>query len=332
MKYWRNPEVKRELVIYFIIFVVFNALAGALDMPARYAVIITLIYTLLHFASSYIRYERIRRLSEQIDNILHNGYSMQFADNIEGELSVLENEVHKALLRLTDSENRLVKDKQGLENSIADISHQLRTPLTSINLITERISDSTISEEKRRELVFELKMLLKRLEWLVEALLKISRIDSDTVEFRKDRIKVSEIVNKAYEPLSIPMELKDIVFRVEVGEEDIIGDLIWNSEALGNILKNCMEHTPSGGTISINVNDTAVYTEIIIKDTGKGILKEDIPHIFERFYRGSDASENSFGIGLALARMIVKAQNGTIKASNYKEGACFTIRFYKSVV
>lgn len=332
MKYWRNPEVKRELVIYIIIFAVFNALAGALDVPARYAVIITLIYTLLHFMSSYIRYEKISRLSAQIDNILHNGYSMQFADNIEGELSVLENEVHKTLLRLTDTENKLKEDKQGLVDSIANISHQLRTPLTSINLLIERISDDSIGDEKRRELIFELKMLLKRLEWLVEALLKISRIDSGTVEFKKDRIKVAELINRAYEPLSIPMELKDIAFQVETGEEEIIGDLIWNSEALGNILKNCMEHTPSGGTISINVNDTAVYTEIIIKDTGKGISKEDIPHIFERFYRGTDASENSFGIGLALSRMIVKAQNGTIKAANYKNGAYFTVRFYKAVV
>lgn len=332
MKYWRNPEVKRELVIYIIIFVVFNALAGALDVSARYAVIITLIYTLLHFVSSYIRYEKISRLSAQIDNILHNGYSMQFADNIEGELSVLENEVHKTLLRLTDTENKLKEDKQGLVDSIANISHQLRTPLTSINLLIERISDDSIGDKKRRELIFELKMLLKRLEWLVEALLKISRIDSGTVEFKKDRIKVAELINRAYEPLSIPMELKDIAFQVETGEEEIIGDLIWNSEALGNILKNCMEHTPSGGTISINVNDTAVYTEIIIKDRGKGISKEDIPHIFERFYRGTDASENSFGIGLALSRMIVKAQNGTIKASNYKDGACFKVRFYKTVV
>lgn len=338
MNFIRNPEIRREIIIYIMLSVVI-VISGKLAVGTRFAEVIILVcilYTVIHFVSSYIRYRRINRMSYQIDEILHKGYHVEFGDYTEGELSVLANEIHKVLLRLTESEDKLTDDKVRLMDSIADISHQLRTPLTSINLVVTMLNSEEPGSSRYRELLAELKRLLKRVEWLIESLLKLSRFDAGAVTLRNDTISVAELVSKSCEPLAIPLELCEVELRTRLHDERYIGDFKWSLEAIGNIVKNCMEHTPAGGSITITASETPIYTEIIIQDTGCGFNSDDIPHLFERFYKGSNASNDSFGIGLALARMIIVSQNGTIKASNYQEddisGAQFEIRFYKGVV
>ena len=178
----------------------------------------------------------------------------------------------------------------------------------------------------------ELDVLLSRIDWLIVALLKISKLDAGTAHFQAEEVALADLVAKAVSPVLIPIELKEQTLEISA-EGSFVGDLSWTSEALGNIVKNCMEHTPTGGRIEIAARETPLYAEITVSDSGNGIDADDLPHVFERFYKGKNSSGNSFGIGLALARMIVTSQNGTLKAENKPGGgAKFTMRFYKGAV
>jgi signal transduction histidine kinase len=176
--------------------------------------------------------------------------------------------------------------------------------------------------------------LLEHIDHLVTVILKLSKFDAGTVELKKETVSVADLISKASEPFLVPMELRNQQLCVNInGNASFSGDLAWTAEAVGNILKNCMEHTPEGGVIKIDASENALFTEIVISDSGSGIDRDDLPHIFERFYRGKNASGQNYGIGLALARLIISEQNGTIKAENAAGGgARFTVRFYKSVV
>lgn len=342
MDFIRNPEIKREILLYMVAVIVVPAAMGIIcgNIPplniTTITAVICLLYTIIHFGASYLRYARIRRMSSQIEEILHKGYHIKLDDYTEGELAILANEIHKVLLRLTESEDRLTRDKVHLMDSIADISHQLRTPLTSINLVVTMLNSEEPGSTRYRELAAELRRLLKRIEWLIESLLKLSRFDAGAVTLREDKVSVPELIKKACEPLAIPLELSGVSLITNVNDEAYSGDMKWSIEAIGNIVKNCMEHTARGGSIIINAGETPLYTRLTIRDTGCGFVPEDIPHLFERFYKGSNASEDSFGIGLALARLIITEQNGTVKAANYQDGdvsgAQFEIRFWKGIV
>ena len=278
------------------------------------------------------RQERLRELSVQLDRLLHNGTPLPISEYCEGELSILANQLQKVTLRLQESAEQSQADKQALAQSLADISHQLRTPLTAMNLTAAMFREPGLSEQRRIALSRQLQTLLDRTDWLVESLLKLSKLDAGTVELRQEVVPLRELIHRAAAPLSIPMELRDQRLTVACGDEAITCDTVWTAEALGNLLKNCVEHTPIGGTISVTALETALYTAITVEDTGPGFDPSDLPHLFERFYKGKDAAETSYGIGLALARTIVTAQNGTIQAMNTGSGAKFVIKFYKSVL
>ncbi len=278
------------------------------------------------------RRERLRELSVQLDRLLHEGTQLPISDYCEGELSILANQLQKVTLRLQESAEQSQSDKQVLAQSLADISHQLRTPLTAMNLTAAMLRVPGLSEQRRIALSRQLQTLLDRTDWLVESLLKLSKLDAGTVELRQEVVPIRELIHRAAAPLSIPMELRDQRLIVTCGDEAITVDSVWTAEALGNLLKNCVEHTPPGSTISVTAQETALYTAITVDDTGPGFDPADLPHLFERFYKGKNASESTYGIGLALARTIVTAQNGTIQAMNTGTGAKFVIKFYKSVL
>ena len=235
-------------------------------------------------------------------------------------------------IRLREQQQTLTREKAYLADSIADISHQIRTPLTSINLLIGLLSEPKVTDARRQQLTNELYELLSRIDWLITTLLKISKLDAGTVRFNKETVGLETLIKKSCSPLLIPIELRgqELIIRTE---GNFYGDPAWTSEAVGNIVKNCMEHTPDGGKIEIEAAENALYSEIVIKDNGTGISPEDLPRIFERFYKGKESDGKSFGIGLALSRMIITGQGGTVKAENRKPvGAMFTIRFYKGTV
>ena len=333
IKLLKNKEVRKALLWQLLLSAAACAVCFFFDIRAGLtAAGLSLLLMLVFCISTYKRYQRISSLADDINQVLHGDSSIDFDNYSEGELSILHSEIYKMTVRLREQQQKLINDKKYLADSLADISHQIRTPLTSINLLVERLSASGLTDECRHQLTNELYGLLDRIDWLITTLLKISKLDAGTVQFNKETVSLEVLINKSCAPLLIPIELRgqELIIRAE---GNFYGDPAWTSEAVGNIVKNCMEHTPDGGKIEIEAAENALYSEIIIKDNGTGISPEDLPHIFERFYKGKDSDGKSFGIGLALSRMIIAGQKGTVKAENRKNtGAMFTLRFYKGTV
>lgn len=334
MSILNEPDIRRGILADIGIGAAVSAVSFSLGIAAGIAALAScIIYTVIHAITNVRRYRAIARLSNSIDRILHGQDEILFTDSREGELAILTSEVTKMTVRLREQIDALAADKVRLTDAIADISHQLRTPLTSMNLTVSLLSEDGLSDERRLRLTRDLSRSLRRIDWLIDALLKISKIDAGTVGFRSERVSVAELIRRAAAPLMIPMELRGQEIRVHADSEEYTGDMQWSVEAIGNILKNCVEHTPEGGSIEISSTENALFTEIVISDSGAGFTPGDIPHLFERFYRGKNADAASVGIGLALARTVITAQNGTVAASNGKNGgAQFTVRFYKNIV
>jgi signal transduction histidine kinase len=333
MRLLRNPEVKKALP--WLLTISAAATVGAFIWKIYFGIftlLLCLTFVTAYLLTTYKRYKQIAQLSESINRILHGDNTIDLGGYTEGELGVLRSELYKMTVRLREQQANLQKDKVFLADSIADISHQIRTPLTSINLLVSFLDDPDISEERRKQLLRELNDMLDRIDRLVITLMKISRLDAGTVEFNRAILPLEELIRRSVAPVLVPMELRGQSLKISA-EGSFEGDAAWTCEALGNMIKNCMEHTPEGGEISIAARETPIYSEIIISDSGEGISPRDLPHIFERFYKGENSSHQSFGIGLALARMIITGQNGTVKAENSPEGgAVFTVRFYKTTV
>lgn len=328
-----NRELRYSLIAYTVVTAIMaaigfcvSALTGILILAA-YLIAVT-----IFLLTERYRYRKLQKLSSDLDNLLISGTPLPIAEYDEGELSILANQIQKITLLLKESAELVKADKKYLADSLADISHQLRTPLTSMNLTASMLRNPELSTEKRIELSRELRNLLARTDWLVETLLKISKLDAGTVKLIQNPVRVKDLIDRAAEPLAIPMDLRNQRLIVHCKEESFIGDPVWTAEALGNILKNCMEHTTEGGIVTVIASETALYTQIEVQDTGSGFDPKDIPHLFERFYKGSNASENSYGIGLALARTVITSQNGSVKAMNGNSGAKFVIKFYKQVI
>lgn len=330
--FFRNPEIKRSLFVFLILSCLFGAL-GFLISPLSGILICVacLVLFSLFWGTTYVRYLKLKQLSRDLDQMLHFQTPIPFDNYKEGELSILESELSKMTLRLTEQAESLEQDKRYLSDAMADISHQLRSPLTASQLTLSLLRDSTLSDFRRMELLQELSQLLSHIDWLVESMLKMAKMDARTAYLQKETILLSKLLEQAAEPLLIPMELRNQTLSLPTLSNafTFVGDLSWTTEAILNILKNCMEHTLEGGTISIFCEQNALYTQLTIEDNGPGFAPEDLPHLFERFYKGKHSSEKSVGIGLALSRMILTAQNATIKAENRSEGgARFVIRFY----
>jgi signal transduction histidine kinase len=233
-------------------------------------------------------------------------------------------------LRIREQNDALKKEKEHLADSMADIAHQLRTPLTSVNLILSLLENNP-DENERKALIRETKELFVQMDWLLTSLLKLSRLDAGIVVFQSDQIDVNTLISAALHQFLIPMELHNIAFQTDVPKGIIIqGDFGWLSEAIQNILKNCMENAGDNGKIEIVCRSNPLFTEIAIHDSGAGFEKEDLPCLFDRFYRGKNAGTTGYGIGLALCKTIITWQDGTITAKNHPQGgAIFSIRFPK---
>ncbi len=333
MTFFRNAEIKRGIIIFAFISVLFTVFGFFESVKCGVLVLLcTACLFVFYLISTKKRYSKIIGFTEEINNVLHGENVLMLDSFTEGEISILAGEVKKLFAKLREQNEKLSKEKLVLSDSLADISHQIRTPLTSINIILTLLGAPDLSEERRFELIGELMTLLSATEKLVTMLLKIAKIDACAVEFAQKEVKVSDLLKNAVSVVEIALEIKNQKLEVVVSDESFNGDFDWTSEAVSNILKNCMEHTPENGTVKIETEETPIYTKIKISDTGGGINEKDLPHLFERFYKGSNSSSNNFGIGLNLAFLIVSGQNGTLKAYNENGGACFEMKFYKAVV
>lgn len=276
---------------------------------------------------------QIASLSDYLQQLEAGDYSLDIRDNGEGSFSQLKNALYKITVRLREQAELLQRDKQTLSDAIADISHQIKTPLTSLFVLVDVLAGSP-PESDQREFITRMRSQLGRIQWLIASLLKLSRLDAGTANLKREPVKIRQLVERAIEPLQIPIELKNLQLHIRGDEQAAFhGDLQWSAEALTNVIKNCVEHTPEGGRIEIDYAENPLYAEITVNDNGEGIAGEDLPRIFTRFYRGKNASENSIGIGLALAKAIFVEQGGDITVSSQPgEGARFSIKVFRGVV
>ncbi|MEC0226734.1 sensor histidine kinase [Paenibacillus alba] len=331
----RNHEIRLVLLSMSTISLVMLIAAAFLSLAAVVLVLITSILLIgCSLLFTRLRYHEIEKLSGYLRRISGGDYSLDVRDNREGEISILKNTIYKVTVMLSEQSALLHKDKIHLTDAISDISHQLKAPLTSMMVMADLLDDPQLPEAKRAEFTRNIRIQLERLDWLVSSLLKLSKIDAGTVQFKKDQVIVAKLIEKALQPVLIPIDIKEQTISI-TGEDNVsfLGDLNWTTEAIINVLKNGVEHTQVGGTIAISFSENPLFTEISIQDNGKGISKEEIPSIFKRFYKGKGAGEGSSGIGLSMAHSIITKQNGDIDVqSEVDKGSQFRIRFYKRIV
>lgn len=296
-----------------------------IEIIVIYLLVIIVISTIYIIHNIYV-FKKIKGLSIYTTKILNDDYSMDIRSYDEGDISNLKNDLYKMTIKLKETRDIELKEKKYLETTLEDISHQLRTPLTSMNVGLEVLSGNVDATTKKEFIQME-KKNLDRIEWLVTSLLKMSRLDSGTVLLVDKKENLSKIIDNALEPIKIPIELKGISLINEVDKNlKIKVDENWVREAFINILKNAYEHTNS--LIKIVSSDNPIYTEVQIIDNGAGISNTDLPHIFERFYKGSTNKE-SIGIGLNMAKKIIEKENGNISVQTSNKGTTFIIKFYK---
>lgn len=291
------------------------------------AILITMIWLL----NNFIQKRKISKITEYIREINRKNYELKIKENGEDELSNLRNELYKITIMLKEEAENSKNDKKFLAKSLQDISHQIKTPLTSITIMLDEIKDNeNMDDVTKQKFIYEISRQAEKISFLSISLLKLSKLDSGTVEFEKKKYNLEELVKEAIRNLEIPLEIKNQEVISSLKEAYIIGDYKWTLEAITNIIKNCIEHTEENKKIYVEIRETNVYTELIIRDEGEGIEEKDLKHIFDRFYKGKNSSENSFGIGLSLSKSILEKQNASITcASRLNEGTTFKIYFYE---
>ena len=295
-------------------------------------IVFILILSIIVFKYNHSESKKINEITKYIEEINRGNYKLNIEENTEDELSILKNELYKITIKLKEVAENSQKDKTTLKDSLSDISHQIKTPITSILIMLDNIlSDENMPEDIKKDFIKDIKREIVNIKFLVESILKLSKIDSNSIKFIKKEVFIKDIINEAVKNVSMLSELKNIEIIV-LGDDSIktICDLKWQVEAITNILKNCIEHSYENKKIYINYNQNNMYTELKIEDNGTGIDAKDLPHIFERFYKGKNSSSDSVGIGLALSKSIIESNNGYIQVdSKLNKGTTFIIKYLK---
>lgn len=278
------------------------------------------------------REEKISDINSYIGKVNSGNYELKIEENGEDELTKLRNELYKTTVLLRETAENSEKEKTNLSNSLTDISHQLKTPLTSIRIMIDNIQNNPDMDEKTRNEFIE--DISKQIDWissLVISLLKLAKFDAGSIVMRDEEINVKKLIQNIISNLAILIDIKDIKIEENISEQiTLFADYNWQIETLTNIIKNCVEHSFDGGKIKIEAESNSVFTKIIITDEGEGIEKKDLNRIFERFYKSAKSSENSIGIGLALAKTIIEKERGYIKVeSEVGKGTKFEIKYLK---
>lgn len=293
---------------------------------------IACIFGIIFFFYFAKKEKEIQKITSYMKEINRKNYLLGIEDNEEGELSILRNEVYKTTIMLREESENLKKEKMALKDSISDISHQLKTPLTSILILLDNILDNPKMEEKTKtEFIENVRHQVETINFLLISLLKLSRIETGVIEFKKETIFFEKLLQNVLKNVEILKEVKNINIKIENEKESSFqGDYNWELEAITNILKNAIEHSKEFGTIEIKVEENSLYSKLIIKDYGCGMSKKELQNIFNRFYKGENSSSDSIGIGLNLAKNIIEKDGGYIKVdSKIEKGTVFEIKYMK---
>lgn len=294
---------------------------------------ITFVFLCLITISFYFFIKIYRDIKDMTDYVYHSSEGREYEmknKNQEGQIGLLKTEIMKMTTVLKEKVALLHSEKIFLNDTISDISHQLKTPMTSLMLLTDLMYND-LDKEKKIEFLDRTNTQLSRMDWLIKSMLKLSKLEAKVIDFKTDKVNINELIKRSISPLLVPIELRNISLNINGDKEaSYTGDIEWSSEALSNIIKNCIEHTKEGGTLDITYEENPIYSEIIIKDNGEGIDKDDIQNIFKRFYKGKNSKSDSVGIGLAMAKSIIESQNGDIYVKSKKNrGSEFHITFHK---
>jgi len=266
------------------------------------------------------------KLKEYLETINKGDYSLSL--NIDEDFAIVSDELYKTIVNLRELKEQAIRDKVNLKDNMADISHQLKTPITSINIMAELMEDCE-SKEENKEYIQRLSKQIARLGDLTNSLLTMSKLDTNTIEFKNDMVDIKNMIEFATEPILYLIEKKNIELNIIGDDLHIKGDTYWLSEAFLNIIKNSVEHIGEKGEINIYLKSNPIFNEVRIEDNGSGFLREDLPYIFKRFFKGKNSNKDSIGIGLSMAKTIIKKHNGEISAGNRKDGGVrFNVKFY----
>lgn len=299
-------------------------------------IMITILLDILLVIPFYIylkkRDKKVIEITNYMDKISNKDYSLNIEDASEDELSYLRDELYKITVMLKEESYNAIKEKEALMRSVADISHQLKTPLTSIRIMLDNLEDGNIDDELRNEFIKDISNQIEWMNFLTISLLKLARFDAGVINLKKEEINVKSLIDNVEENLSVLLEIKKQKINIK-GKKNIkfYGDYNWQLEAITNIVKNCLEYSPDNGEIDIAYEENLFHTKIVIKDYGIGIKKEEVKHIFERFYKSSNSNQASIGIGLSLSKVIVEKGNGYIAVESIEgKGTTFEIRYQKN--
>ncbi len=334
----KNNDINEILEKYSIDNKILDGIENKKYSSIRYNILIILLgfvlYLLINIIHERKENKTIREITEYIKKINEKKYELKIEENTENELSKLKNELYKITVMLKEEAEESMDAKKTLKVAIEDISHQLKTPLTSMSIMLDNIIENPDMDNETRNLfIHEINRQIKWINWLILSLLKLAKLDSNTIEFEKNNINVQNLVNNVIKNLEIPIDIKEQKIII-TGDKNtsFVGDYNWENEAITNVLKNCIEHTDKNKNIYIKFEENNFYTKIEIIDEGNGIDKEDLKHIFKRFYKGKNSSESSIGIGLALAKTIIEKDNGQIVCtSEVNKGTKFEIRYMKNM-
>ena len=293
--------------------------------------VISIVIFLLIFFYDKKEKRELDKIIDYLKELNRGNYDLKIDLNSEGILSILKNEIYTTTVMLREMASREYLDKITLKENLANISHQLKTPLTSISILVDNLCDEEVDKKTELEFLNDIKRQVDNINYLVIVLLKLSRFDANVITFKKDDINVKKLILECMKNLDVIREVKNINIHVSgANDVEFIGDYKWESEAISNIIKNAIEHTLNDKNIYISFKDKSIYTEIIIEDEGLGMSEKEKNRIFERFYKGSSTNSNNFGIGLSLAKEIITKDNGKIIVkSEVNKGTKFIIRYYK---
>ena len=302
-----------------------------LAINLSFLTITVVILLIIYIRYNYKKEKDIKDIIKCIEQINKKNYEIQIDSISEDELSILKNEIYKTTIMLKEAAENSSKDKLNLKKSLEDISHQLKTPLTSILVMLDNIiEDSNMEEKIRNDFIVDIKRNVLNINFLVQSLLKLSKFDANAIHFVKQENDLKTIIEESIKNVSTLCDLRNINIKLNIKENSkIICDDKWQIEALTNIIKNAIEHSKNNSNIIINIENNNVYSMIEVIDFGEGIAKKDIKHIFERFYKCKNTKTDSIGIGLALAKTIIEEDKGTISVESNKLETKFIIKYYK---
>lgn len=326
MKLLRNVEVRAFILGWFLLTILSYL---TMIVMSDYVLTILLIYSLLvgilYLFLSFFRFQKLEKLNQYLRELSLGNTRLSFEELLEGELSILQSELYKVTVTIRQQNQQLQQDKESLSKSLADISHQLKTPLTSLYMMFDLMRNPLLDEQKRELFMSQSLQQLHRMKSLINSLLKMSRLESETVKFTKEWVNASQLALESQSSLDILMDIQSTSIHTEILTDKIYCDKNWTQEAVNNILKNAIEHSQPNNQINFVIKKGSLGYQMQITNVGNTIASEDLHKIFTRFYKSKDAFYDSVGIGLSLSKQIIEQQNGFIDVTSQRNLTTFTI-------